>query len=47
MFLFANQTLDGEKILWMEVHHEESTAKVSGDLPGSFIIWSPDSRFIR
>ncbi|XP_067030021.1 uncharacterized protein [Acropora muricata] len=41
------KTLDGGRISWMEVHHEESIAKVSGDLPGSFISWSSDSRFIR
>lgn len=32
---------------WEEFHHSTSADRVSGDLPGSFISWSPDNRFVR
>ncbi|XP_068730518.1 uncharacterized protein [Montipora capricornis] len=41
------KTREAERFSWMEFHHEERSDKISGDLPGSFISWSLDNRFIR
>lgn len=32
---------------WEKFHFSASVDRVSGDLPGSFISWSPDNRFVR
>ena len=32
---------------WEEFHCNASVDRVSGDLPGSFISWSPENRFVR
>jgi len=36
-----------DKVTWEKFHFSASVDRVSGDLPGSFISWSPDNRFVR
>ncbi|KAL9953442.1 hypothetical protein ACROYT_G040863 [Oculina patagonica] len=41
------KTVQNERLTWKEFHHGTSIDRVSGDLPGSLISWSPDNRFVR
>lgn len=44
--LYKKAVQDG-RLTWIEFEHGISIDKVSGDLPGCFVSWSPDSRFMR